>query len=142
MKISARNAMPGTISRVTRGAVNSEVQLSLEGGEPVVAIITNASIDSLGLKEGKSAYAVVKASSVMIAKSLRAGQLSARNILNGTIKKIQDGVVNCEVTLKLSSGAEVVAIITKESTKSLALKAGEPASAVVKASNVMIGVDH
>ncbi|HKS72741.1 MAG TPA: TOBE domain-containing protein [Terriglobales bacterium] len=142
MKISARNALPGTISRVTRGAVNSEVDLSLKGGENVVAIITNASVDSLGLKEGKSAYAIFKASSVMMARDLRAGQVSARNILSGTIQKIQDGAVNCEVTLKLAGGSDVVSIITKESVKSLGLKTGDSASAVVKASNVMIGVDH
>ena len=67
MKLSARNVLKGTIKKVIRGAVNSEVTIELSGGAQVVSIITNASVDSLGLKEGVSAYAVIKASSVMIA---------------------------------------------------------------------------
>ena len=67
MKLSARNVLKGTIIKVVRGAVNSEVVLRLDGGPEVVAIITNDSVDSLGLVENKEAYAVIKASSVMIA---------------------------------------------------------------------------
>ena len=67
MKISARNVLKGTIKKVVRGAVNSEVVIELAGGVEVVSVITNHSVDALGLKEGKAAYAVVKASSVMIA---------------------------------------------------------------------------
>jgi molybdopterin-binding protein len=67
MKLSARNMLKGKIKKVTKGAVNAEVILELPGGIQVVSIITNSSADNLGLKEGKEAYAVIKASSVMIA---------------------------------------------------------------------------
>jgi molybdopterin-binding protein len=67
MKISARNILKGKVVKVVRGAVNAEVVLELPGGLQVVSIITLSSVDNLGLKEGKEAYAVVKASSVMIA---------------------------------------------------------------------------
>ena len=67
MKLSARNMLKGTVVKVTRGAVNAEVTIRLEGGTEVVAIITNASVDRLGLKENVPAYAVIKASSVMVA---------------------------------------------------------------------------
>ena len=67
MKLSARNMLKGTIKKVIRGAINSEVTIMLDGGTEVVSIITNTSADSLGLKEGIPAYAVIKASSVMIA---------------------------------------------------------------------------
>ena len=67
MKISARNVLKGKIVKIVTGAVNAEVTLELPGGLQVVSIITNASVESLALKEGKPAYAVVKASSVMIA---------------------------------------------------------------------------
>jgi len=142
VKISARNTLAGIITKIMKGAVNSEIDLTLKGGEKVVAIVTIHSVDSLGLKEGKPAYAIVKASSVMIAKDLRAGQLSARNVLDGKVAKIQDGAVNSEVTVKLASGTDVVSIVTKESVKSLGLKTGDSVSAIVKASNVMVGVDH
>jgi molybdopterin-binding protein len=67
MKISARNILKGKIIKIVRGAVNAEVTLELPGGAQIVSIITISSFDTLGLKEGKQAYAVVKASSVMIA---------------------------------------------------------------------------
>lgn len=67
MKLSARNILKGTVIKITRGAVNSEVILRLVGGSEVVSIITNESVDHLGLKENGLAYAVIKASNVMIA---------------------------------------------------------------------------
>ena len=67
MRLSARNVLKGKILKVTHGAVNSEVVLELSGGVQVVSIITRQSAESLGLAEGGEAYAVVKASNVMIA---------------------------------------------------------------------------
>ncbi len=67
MKLSARNTLKGVVVKVTRGAVNSEVILRLDGGSEVVSVITNESVDNLGLKEGVKAYAVIKASNVMVA---------------------------------------------------------------------------
>lgn len=67
MKISARNVLKGKVKKVTRGAVNSEVIVELTGGATVVSVITNSSVDQLGLVEGKEAYAVIKASNVMVA---------------------------------------------------------------------------
>ncbi len=67
MKLSARNLLKGKIVQILKGAVNSEVILELPGGMRIVSVITNTSIDSLGLKEGKEAYAVIKASNVMMA---------------------------------------------------------------------------
>ena len=67
MKISARNTLPGTVKLIKKGMVNSEVVMTLAGGAEVVSVITNDAIDSLGLKVGGKAYAVIKSSSVMIA---------------------------------------------------------------------------
>jgi molybdopterin-binding protein len=67
MKISARNVLKGTVKSVTHGAVNSEVVLELPGGVELVSIITKRSAEDLKLAAGFEAYAVVKASNVMIA---------------------------------------------------------------------------
>jgi molybdopterin-binding protein len=67
MKISARNVLKGKVKKVAHGVVNSEITMELGGGVEVVSIITKASAQGLGLAEGKEAYAVVKASNVMIA---------------------------------------------------------------------------
>lgn len=66
MRLSARNLLKGTIKAITPGAVNSEIILELPGGQEVVSVITKRSAESLGLKVGKEAYAVIKASEVMI----------------------------------------------------------------------------
>ena len=140
MKISARNVLPGTVANVVKGAVNSEVGLTLRGGETVVAIITNSSVESLGLKVGNSAYAIIKASEVMVGKNLDNARLSARNILSGKVAELQDGAVNSEVAIRLPGGTTLIASITKASVKALELKAGDEVSAVVKASHVLVGV--
>ena len=67
MKLSARNVLKGKVKHITRGAVNSEVVIEIAGGTEITSIITNASVDNLELKEGSKAFAVIKASSVMIA---------------------------------------------------------------------------
>jgi molybdopterin-binding protein len=67
MKLSARNVLKGKVKKVSHGAVNSEVIVSLPNGLDIVSIITKASAENLGLKDGKEVYAVIKASNVMLA---------------------------------------------------------------------------
>lgn len=140
MKISARNVLAGTVQTVTKGAVNAEVTLALEGGEAVVAIITNASVDALALRAGSPASAIIKASEVMIGKGMEGSRLSARNVLPGQIARLTDGAVNSEVEVRLAGGTSVVASITKASVQALDLHPGDAVSAVIKASHVLLGV--
>jgi molybdopterin-binding protein len=67
MKTRARNILKGTVKQITHGAVNTEVVIELPNGIEVVSIITKESVQKLGLRNGKEAYAVIKASNVMIA---------------------------------------------------------------------------
>ncbi|MEC4818298.1 MAG: molybdopterin-binding protein [Scytonema sp. PMC 1069.18] len=67
MQISARNALKATVKKVVEGSVNDEVILEVAPGVEVTAIITKSSVEKLQLTEGKEAYAVIKASDVMIA---------------------------------------------------------------------------
>lgn len=68
-------------------------------------------------------------------------KISARNTLKGKVKQVKPGMVNTEVVVELSGGAEVVSIITKESAEKLGLAPGKEVYAIIKASNVMIGID-
>jgi molybdopterin-binding protein len=68
-------------------------------------------------------------------------KISARNILKGKVKQVKAGAVNTEVIVELPGGAEIVSIITKESASNLKLAKGKTVYAIIKASNVMIGVD-
>ncbi|MDJ0555911.1 MAG: molybdopterin-binding protein [Microcoleaceae cyanobacterium MO_207.B10] len=67
MKISARNTFKGTVKKVVIGAVDAEVTLEIAPGVEIVSVITKTSAENLGLAEGKEAYAVIKASDVMVA---------------------------------------------------------------------------
>ncbi len=69
-------------------------------------------------------------------------KLSARNVLAGTVVRITPGTVNAEVVLEVGPGVEVAAVITNASVQALKLKAGARAYAVIKASDVLVGVDH
>jgi molybdate transport system regulatory protein len=66
LRISARNQLKGTILKITPGPINAEVILTLDGGQQIAAVITNQSVTSLGLAAGKVAYAIVKASTILI----------------------------------------------------------------------------
>lgn len=66
LRLSARNQLPGTVSAVRPGAVNSEILIQLDGGATVAAIVTNDSAQELGLKQGSPAVAIFKASNVIL----------------------------------------------------------------------------
>ena len=69
-------------------------------------------------------------------------KLSARNVLNGKVKNVETGPISSLVTLEIAPGVEMTASITTESARDLKLKKGRTAFAIIKASNVMIGVDE
>ena len=140
MNISARNQFRGSVASIQTGAVNAEVIVNLPGGSQLAAIVTNSSVQALGLAAGKEVVALVKASSVLLMTEGAGLRLSARNCLAGTVTQVHDGAVNAEVALDLGGGTEVVAIVTRDSVAALGLRPGVAASAVIKASSVILGV--
>lgn len=141
LKVSARNIFKGQVTRVIKGSVNSEAELVIPCGYSILAILTNESVENLDLKPGKDAYAIIKASSVMLGRELQGSRLSASNILSGTVAVIVPGAVNTEVTVHLSGENTISAIITNESAAFLALTEGDQVSAVFQASSVILGVE-
>jgi len=140
MKTSARNQFLGTVSRHQAGAVNDEVELTLASGARIVAIVTRESAEQLGLGVGATAFALIKASSIVLATELDGARLSARNQLAGTVAAVTPGAVNAEVVLDLGSGTSIAAIVTQASVQALGLTVGRPATALFKASSVIVGV--
>ena len=69
-------------------------------------------------------------------------KISARNVLNGKIKSIKKGPISAVVTIEVAPGVEIVSSITSASAAELKLKKGQQAYAVIKASSVMVGVEH
>ena len=141
MRVSARNVFQGKVAAVRKGAVSTEVTLSLKGGETLCSVITNESAGILGLKAGMEAYAFFKASAVILGKDLHGAKVSARNLLCGIADRIAHGPVNAEVTVILPGGSVLTAIVTEGSAKHLNLAKGDHVCALVKASSVILGVD-
>lgn len=140
MNVSARNVFKGKITALVDGAVNAEVELTLPGGDKIVAIVTEGSVQSLGLAVGKEAVAYVKAPWVMLLAGPANVKFSARNQLAGKVGKLQKGAVNTEVAVTLPGGTMVFAVVTNEAVLELGLKEGSEASALIKASHVILGV--
>jgi molybdate transport system regulatory protein len=140
MKISARNVFQGKITEVKPGSVNSEVDITLGGDDKIVAIVTNGSVQKLGLATGKAVTVLIKASSVLVMADGTGIALSARNVLAGKVSKLSNGPVSSEVAISLPSGSTVYATITHDAVTELGIKEGAAASAVFKASSVILGV--
>ncbi|CAB3757305.1 TOBE domain-containing protein [Paraburkholderia solisilvae] len=142
MKTSARNQLYGKVVSVQRGTVNDEVALALPGGQQIVSVLTHESTETLGLAEGVEAFALVKASWVILLVDDGGApmQLSARNQLRGTVSAVTRGAVNAEVSVALDATTVVTAVITNESVDRLGLADGQPVVAAFKSSSVILGV--
>lgn len=140
MLTSARNEFSGKVSQIRPGAVNDEIEITLAGGDRIVAVITQESTKSLGLAVGSDAIALVKAPWVILSSPNAGVKLSTRNRLEGSVKAIKPGAVNAEVEVALKGGETLAAIITQESADSMGLAAGKPVVAFFKASHVIVGV--
>ncbi|NTW54135.1 MAG: TOBE domain-containing protein [Chlorobaculum sp.] len=140
MNISARNIFRGTVSSIVKGAVNAEVVITLASEASIVSTVTIGAVERLGLKEGMAASAIVKASSIILGTNLHDAKMSARNILCGTVTRVIDGPVNCEVDLEIG-GDLLSAVITHGSSEKLGFAEGSHACAIFKASSVIIGVE-
>lgn len=140
MNVSARNVFKGKITALTDAAVNAEVEIGLSGGDKIVAIVTEGSVKSLGLAVGKEAVAYVKAPWVMLLAGPQTVRFSARNQLSGKVASVQKGAVNTEVGIQLPGGVTVYAVVTNEAVMELGLREGIEATALIKASHVILGV--
>lgn len=140
MKTSARNQFRGTIRNVVKGAVNGDVILDLGHGLEIFANITNNAIEELQLEPGKPAIAIIKASFVMLSPDPDL-KISARNRLTGTVVKLVAGEVNSELQLELPGGKLLTAVVTRESVDEFAFAPGQPCTALIKASHVLIAIE-
>ena len=133
--LSARNQFAGKVTSVVEGAVNGIVTLDVNG-TAVTATISMDSIKNLGVEAGKEATAFVKATEVMV--GLGELKISARNQFAGKIAKIETGAVNSIVVIEAAVGT-ISATISNAAVAELGLEAGKEATAVIKATSVMIG---
>jgi molybdate transport system regulatory protein len=138
MKTSARNQFKGTITEIKKGQINSEIVLSIDQGVILKAIITNESVDEMSLVVGEEAYAIIKASFVMVAKD-KPTNISTRNIIETKVLEVKNGMVNGE--LKMLMGDQILtAVITEEAVEELDFKVGDTVYALIKANLVVFKI--
>ena len=139
MHSSARNQFAGTVTAIHTGVVTDEIAIRTSAGVALVATITHTSATALGLKLGSEVVALIKAPSVIIVTQAEGMRFSARNQLSGTVMQVKTGSVNSEVHIDVQ-GLQVVAMVTNDSAHSLELTTGSKATALFKASQVVLAV--
>ena len=140
MAISARNQLNGVITEVKTGAVNSLIVGKTKGGDVLKATVTVDSEKTLDLKAGKEAVFLFKAPNVIISKGENDLRLSAANQLKGKITAVKEGAVNAEISVRSAGGENLSATVTNESVKNLALKKDDEVTAIIKATQIIVGV--
>lgn len=140
MRTSARNALAGTITGITLGAVNAEVKLKVSDAVTLSAIITRESVKDLDLAVGKPCTALIKAPFVILAPADGGMRTSVRNRIEGSVSKIETGAVNAEVCLDIGGGKTLTSIITMDALSELGLEVGAPAVALIKAPFIILAV--
>lgn len=140
MNVSARNVFHGRVTALSTGMPGAEVVVELPGGDRLVAVAMVECVRELGLAEGREVIALVKAPWVTVLAGTARGALSARNLLEGRVCRIEAGAVNVEIGIKLAGGSVVTATVTREARAELGLAPGAAATAVIDASHVVLGI--
>lgn len=140
MSISARNQLTGTVSAVHPGAINEEIEINLDKGGKLVAMVTSGSRVNLGLEPGKPVIALIKAPWIILVSDENDMLFSARNQFHGQITALEKGAVNASVHILTDDGAPLTAVITNQSLEEMALSCGKRVTALVKASSVLLAV--
>ena len=138
MQISARNQISGVVELISKGTVNAEVYVKLKSGYTIVSVITNTAVNNLDLKIGDDVVGIFKSSTVLITTDISLN-ISARNKLQGKVDSIQQGEINSELIIDIGNGDKIASIITSNSIEGLSIKEGMQVSAIIKASDVMLG---
>ncbi|WP_428023283.1 TOBE domain-containing protein [Arcobacter sp.] len=141
MKISARNQLMGIVELIQEGKVNSEIYIKLNSGYTIISVITNNAVKNLNLQIEDKVAAIFKSSSVLLTTDMTLN-ISARNKFQGIIENIYLGSVNAEVCVNVGNNDTVVSVITSNSIKNLNIKIGNSISAIIKATDIMIGKEE
>jgi molybdate transport system regulatory protein len=140
MKTSARNQLAGSVKRVIKGSINSEIVIDIGNGMDVIAVITNDSTDELALAEDVDIVVLVKAPAVMLFPGDVLVKSTIENMLLGKVVEVRLGLVNGEVIMDLPGGKTITSVVTKESVESLGIIEGTPLYAAFSSSQVILAL--
>jgi molybdate transport system regulatory protein len=140
MKTSARNQLAGSVKRIVKGSINSEIMIDIGNNVNIIAVITNDSTNELELTVGVDVIILVKASAVILFPGDSPVKCSAENMLLGNVVEVRLGLVNGEVIIDLPGGKTITSVITKESVESLGISEGMRLYAAFSSSQVILAL--
>jgi molybdate transport system regulatory protein len=140
-KTSARNTFFGKVGTIKKGDIQSQVDLVTLGGDVVTTVITNNSLQRLGLKVGALIAAEVKAPWVIVHKAEEIPVCTAENMFFGTVTQVLRGKLTTELIVRIRHGSELCSVVTEESRRKLGIKEEDKVWAVFNSFAVILRVD-
>lgn len=140
-KTSARNSFFGLITRIKKGDIQSEVEITTYSGHKITSVITNESLERLMFREKSPATAEIKAPWVVVSKDVEEPMSSASNRLNGKVSRIIKGAITTEVVVSLSDGTDVCALVTEQGRVDLDIAEGVDVWVMFSAFSVILNAD-
>lgn len=140
-KTSARNSFFGKITNILKGSIQSKIDILTDENYKIQSVITNESVERMGLVRGSLVSAEVKAPMVFVACSNCDFQTSADNTFRGTIKKISRGKVACELVISLSDSTDICSIISSDEIFYSSLQKGDAVFVMFNCFSVVLHVD-
>lgn len=137
-RTSARNSFYGKVHGLSRGEVQTLVEIAASDGEPLYAMITNASASRLGLKPGMLVTAEVKAPWLALESADGAGSSSMENVREGTILNLTTGAVTTECIVRTAGGLELAAVVSAPGFHKLGVGRGDPIRVLCSAYSVIL----
>jgi molybdate transport system regulatory protein len=140
-KTSARNSFFGKIKKIQRGDIQTRVEIVTLSGHFVTTVITNDSLERLGLHKGRLITAEVKAPWIILQKGDEEPECSAENRFNGVIERKTQGEINTEYSIRIPDGTELCAIASTKQTQCPGFLVGDRVWAIFNSSSVVLRVD-
>jgi molybdate transport system regulatory protein len=140
-KTSARNSFFGKIKTIQRGDIQTRVEIITPSGHSVITVITNDSLEKLGLQVGRLITAEVKAPWIILQKGDEEPKCSAENQFNGVIERKTQGEINTEYSIRIPGGIDLCAIVSTRQTQRLGFQVGDRVWAIFNSSSVVLRVD-
>lgn len=140
-KTSARNSFFGKIQNILRGDIQTRVEMTTIEGHSIITVITNDSVERLGLSQGRLVTAEVKAPLVILQGGDTEPVCSAENRFKGVLTKITRGKINTECVLRISDTAEICAVVSSTGSRRLELNEGDNVWVIFNCFSVVLHVD-
>ncbi|MBI9091930.1 MAG: TOBE domain-containing protein [Desulfobacterium sp.] len=141
-RTSARNAFFGKIKTILGGDIQARVDLTTMDGHSITTVITNDSVERLGLQPGGLVMAEVKAPWVLLQKGDLEPECSAENRFKGVITRIARGSINTEYAVRISDGTQLCAIVSTTNQERFQLEEGDRVWAFFNCFAVVLHLDH